>query len=107
MGSKWLHETFKNTELSAVSWSYNGSKTAENQKQQRKTHIFGDHRIISALRKFFYNSPYPGNVIQVNIYRYKKAYESIKSGKCFSSIFSSYFSHLSFIRVGSGTLSIS
>ena len=80
--------------------------------------------MISALCEFFYNSPNSQSLMQVKIYRYQnsllkkpqklllpltfsKSDESIKSGTCFSSIFSSHFLHLSFTRAGSGALSIS
>ena len=99
------------------------SKLVKHQKHQRKSHISGDHRMISALCEFFYNSPNSQSLMQVKIYRYQnsllkkpqklllpltfsKSDESIKSGTCFSSIFSSHFLHLSFTRAGSGTLSI-
>ena len=81
--------------------------------------------MISALCEFFYNSPNSHNLMQeVKIYHYQnsllkkdqklflplaflKSDEPARSGTCFSSIFYSRFLHLSFIRVGSGTLSIS
>ena len=100
------------------------SKIVKKQKYQRKTHIFGDHRMISALCEFIYNSPNSHNLMQIKIYHYQnsllkktqklflpqaflKSDESIKSGTCFSSIFSSHVLHLSFIRVGLATLFIS
>ena len=80
------------------------SKLVKHQKHQRKSHISGDHRMISALCEFFYNSPNSQSLMQVKIYRYQssllkkpqklllpltfsKSDESIKSGTCFSSIF--------------------
>ena len=76
--------------------------------------------MISALHEVFCNSTNLHDLIQVKIYHYQnnllkktqklflplafsKSDDSIISGTCFSSTFSSHFLNLPFIRVGSGT----
>ena len=95
-------------------------KTAKNQSHQKKPDIFGDQRIISASCEFFYNLRNLRSLMQAQFIAtrietrklflpltFLKSGESIKSGILFPSIFSSNFLNLSFITVGSGTLSIS
>ena len=98
------------------------SKIVKNKKHRKKVCIFGDHRMISVLYEFFYNSPNSHNLIQIKVYHYQnsllkkknrnysyhsKSDESIISGTCLYSFFCSHFFHLSFLRVGPATLSIS
>ena len=49
------------------------SKIVKNQEHQRKTRIFGVHRIISVLNDFFYNSPSSHNLMEITIYCYQKS----------------------------------
>ena len=61
-------------------------------------------RQIHTISKMYH---YQNSLLKKNPLTFSKSDKSIISGICFSSIFSSYFFHLYFTRVGSATLSIS